>query len=791
MKLTRPIFIFAAVGLAIALPLGAGAVASSSGVQPTTGMIAGVIDDSHGASLAGVCVTVWDSQLNSAGQGQSGSNGTYSLTTLPGTYTVVFDGCGGFGHPNVQAQNYDNTQIFASRSQINVVAGQTTQLNPQTLLPGGQITIKVTDTHGAVIPNFKVIAYPTFSQAPQFLQPSGAPSVNPDASNVWHFVDLMPLDYVLGYFYCPPANNCVSVGSYHAQPWNSTTPTVVHGVAGATVSVTDAITLPSVATTTTVVSASPVAPTLGQPVTLTAKVTTSDGTTASGMVDFETSSADFGHVQLGPTGVAAVTTTALGLGSSNIYADYSGQGLQDSSFGGVAVTVGPAPVTAGGGGGGGASSPASGSVTAGGTFASDPAGTTPGASNPLVVGITSPVAGPITIDKTPSNTPVTGYTVLGVGATITAPVATAANPLNLSFQIFVGDLPAGSYASDLTVFRNGVAIGACTGAGATPDPCVASTGISGGVATIDVRSSHASTWDVESAHVGRIAGVTRFATAVAASQDSFPTGHAGAVVLARADDYPDALVGAPLAAAKNAPLLLTQGATLPAVTAAEIARVLPTGGTVYLLGGTAAIPASVAIQLGSMGYHAVRYAGADRYATAVAVADALGDPSTILLATGSNFPDALSAGPAAARAHGAVLLTNGNTLPAATSAYLSAKSTTVYAIGGPAAIADPHAIALLGADRFATAAAVATKFFPSPATIGIATGATFPDALAGGAQLALIGAPLLLSTTTAMPGVTTTYLSTVHGGVKDAHVFGGTAALDDGVVSQLRAAVGS
>jgi putative cell wall-binding protein len=262
------------------------------------------------------------------------------------------------------------------------------------------------------------------------------------------------------------------------------------------------------------------------------------------------------------------------------------------------------------------------------------------------------------------------------------------------------------------------------------------------------------------------------------------------VVLARADDYPDALVGGPLAASKNAPLLLTQGSTLPSETAAELTRVLAAGGTVYVLGGTAAVPASVATQLTGLGYNVARYSGADRYATAVAVAGALGDPSTVLLATGTNFPDALAAGPAAAQVHGAILLTNGSTMPPATEAYM-AGAHSVYAIGGPAAIAAPSAVAVVGSDRFATAAAVATKFFPSTAIAGIATGAGFPDALAGGAQLALRGAPLLLSSQSGLPASTTGYLSADHAALTNVYVYGGTAVLSAVVTNQLTASFGN
>jgi putative cell wall-binding protein len=309
------------------------------------------------------------------------------------------------------------------------------------------------------------------------------------------------------------------------------------------------------------------------------------------------------------------------------------------------------------------------------------------------------------------------------------------------------------------------------------------------VETFTVLSSHASTWDMEAAQVGRVAGSDRYATAVAASQAQFPNGGADAVVLARGDMYPDALVGVPLAAAKNAPLLLTTGPQLPTVTANEIKRVLNNGGTVYILGGIDAVPASVVTQLESLGYQVTRYQGADRYATAVAVADALGDPGTVMLATGLNFPDANAAGVAAAKAGGVVLLTAGPMLPAATSAYLSAHATTVYAIGGPAAVADPDATALAGSDRYATAVEVAEQFFSNPSTLGVSTGMNFPDALSGGALLASVGAPMLLTETTTLPNSVATYLKSVHATVNTAHVFGGTAAVSDSVQTSIQADV--
>jgi putative cell wall-binding protein len=289
----------------------------------------------------------------------------------------------------------------------------------------------------------------------------------------------------------------------------------------------------------------------------------------------------------------------------------------------------------------------------------------------------------------------------------------------------------------------------------------------------------------------RVAGADRFATAIAASTAEFPTsGSAGAVVLARSDIYPDALVGTALAASKHAPLLFANGGALTSATSAEIQRVLPTGGTVYLLGGTAAIPDSVGVAVTAMGYVVVRYSGADRYATALAVANGLGNPSTVLLATGINFPDALAAGPAAAHLGGVVLLTNGSSMPATVTAYLAAHPGTVYAIGGPAVAADPSATPLSGADRFATATAVASAIFTSPNNIGVASGVTFPDALSGGAFEAHFGGPIVLAAPTTLPASSSSYITGAKGTIVTSTIFGGTAALSDAVQTAVSAALG-
>ena len=155
-----------------------------------------------------------------------------------------------------------------------------------------------------------------------------------------------------------------------------------------------------------------------------------------------------------------------------------------------------------------------------------------------------------------------------------------------------------------------------------------------------------------------------------------------------------------------------------------------------------------------------------------------------------NFPDALAAGPAAAHLHGAVLLTADTSLPTSVSSYLSTHARLRYAVGGPAAKADPSATALVGADRYATAAAVASRLFDTPDNVGVASGVTFADAVVGGAAQALAGGPLLLSATSYLPTPTGSYLTNHAATITTSHVFGGTAALATTVQAAIEKALG-
>jgi hypothetical protein len=210
-----------------------------------------------------------------------------------------------------------------------------------------------------------------------------------------------------------------------------------------------------------------------------------------------------------------------------------------------------------------------------------------------------------------------------------------------------------------------------------------------------------------------------------------------------------------------------------------------------MLGGTSALSATVETQVSSLGFTVVRLWGTDRYATAVAVADALGDPSTVLEASGVGYPDAVSAAPAAVAAEGAILLTAGSAQSQPTASYLNAHDGVRYAIGGPAATADPSATAIVGSDRYGTNAAVDRVFFPTATTFAVATGANFPDALSAGAFCGNRGGMplLLLPPTGTLPEATDAYLRTHDLGVTETDVIGGSSAISDSVVAEVVAAI--
>ncbi|MCU1379834.1 MAG: N-acetylmuramoyl-L-alanine amidase family 2 [Acidimicrobiales bacterium] len=194
-----------------------------------------------------------------------------------------------------------------------------------------------------------------------------------------------------------------------------------------------------------------------------------------------------------------------------------------------------------------------------------------------------------------------------------------------------------------------------------------------------------------------------------------------------------------------------------------------------------------------------RLAGSDRYATAAVVSQStfgVGVPVAYVV-TGRNFPDALAAGAAAAKRRGPVLLVDGGRIPPVIADELTRlQPAEITVVGGPAAIPDSVVTELQrytsgtvtrvsGAERWASAAAVSRAAFPTAATVYVANGDSYPDALAGVPAAAKDGAPLLLVTAHGLPSSTAEEIRRT--GARRIVVLGGQASVDAAVESQLRA----
>jgi Tol biopolymer transport system component len=322
--------------------------------------------------------------------------------------------------------------------------------------------------------------------------------------------------------------------------------------------------------------------------------------------------------------------------------------------------------------------------------------------------------------------------------------------------------------------------------------------------------------------VVRLFGSDRFGTAIATSRSHWATAGASgdsrvpaaAVVLSRSDTFADALSGSALAAAKQGPLLMTPPTSLNAATKAEIARVLGTSApatkTVYLLGSVGALSTAVENGIKAMGYAVKRLQGSDRFGTSIAIAKEIDTtPDLVLAATGMNFPDALAAGAAAGSysvpgtgLSAVVILTTDTKLSTTTKAYLDSVTSNpdllLFGIGSQAATAitpyvsklgSDQVVPVFGSDRYLTALFTGQTFFGGEHVAGVATGTNWPDALAGGALMATLNGPVLLTpSTSATLHLTAEFLLDVEcGSISTGYIFGSSGVVSASIDNQIGA----
>lgn len=293
--------------------------------------------------------------------------------------------------------------------------------------------------------------------------------------------------------------------------------------------------------------------------------------------------------------------------------------------------------------------------------------------------------------------------------------------------------------------------------------------------------------------VDRVSGADRFEVAVNISERAYPD-TAPVVFVATGGNYPDALSAGPAAVRLHGPLLLTPTDSLLPNVEAEIKRLQPD--RIVVVGGVNSISPAVFDRLAGIQPDITRLGGADRYEASRAIVDfafGKGGAATAYVATGANFPDALSAGAAAAEQGGPVLLVNGaaGSLDAPSRNTLTGLGVSdVIIAGGPNSVSagiqtDLGSFATVardgGADRFAASVNINTRAFPSSSHAFLATGLKFPDALSGSAWAGAERDPLYVVNSDCVP--TATLAAMAAQGVTKITLLGGTNTLTPRVAS--------
>ncbi len=292
----------------------------------------------------------------------------------------------------------------------------------------------------------------------------------------------------------------------------------------------------------------------------------------------------------------------------------------------------------------------------------------------------------------------------------------------------------------------------------------------------------------------RLSGGDRYATAVAISKHGYPdASKVSTLVVATGGEFPDALSAAPLAAKVGGPLLLTAPTVLSAATKTEIQRLKPS--KIIIAGGTGAVSPAVETSLKGLvtsGGSVVRLAGGDRYATSLAIAKyGFAATGSAFIATGADYPDALSAGAAAGKLGAPVVLVPGTAAAASAEAksYLTAAAVkNVYISGGTAIVSSGIQSSVAsgrtvkryaGSDRYNTSVLIANDHHAKGGRMYLASGLDFPDALAGAAVAGRNKAPLILSGRTCVLGSITSVQATIK--PTSVYLLGGAALLAEAI----------
>jgi len=255
----------------------------------------------------------------------------------------------------------------------------------------------------------------------------------------------------------------------------------------------------------------------------------------------------------------------------------------------------------------------------------------------------------------------------------------------------------------------------------------------------------------------RYEGPNRYSTATAIANklkhDKFNN-----VVIAYGYDFPDALSGSVLASKVNAPILLVGNSVgNSSETLNFIKNNVSKSGTIYLLGGEGVVKNEIVNDLKNSGFtNFKRLGGANRYETNALINNELNVPkgTPVAIASGLNFPDALSISGAAGKNQMPIFLVGKEISQDTINRIKEISPSTIYIAGGTGVVSTKTENALRGisnnivrfdgSDRYDTSLKIANHFSKNADNILVANALNFPDALSGSVLASKTNSPVIL-----------------------------------------------
>lgn len=233
------------------------------------------------------------------------------------------------------------------------------------------------------------------------------------------------------------------------------------------------------------------------------------------------------------------------------------------------------------------------------------------------------------------------------------------------------------------------------------------------------------------------------------------------IVIVNGQKFPDAIMASVVSHKENAPILLvSEGATARELLTSSVTKA-------FVIGGSAAVETSLEDELKDKGIQTTRISGRDRYETSEAVNDHY-NIKNVILASGENFPDALSAVNLVKTRNLGLKLIRNDEIPDPIYHYQ-------YTVGG--VIKNPRGEVLSGRNRYDTnKATIFDRDYNNPI---IATGTEFADALSA-SYLVGKDSPILLAGNSIDESYND-FLSSAAGG----YIIGGEKAVSESVKTSI------